>query len=241
MGSYSVAQCLRRLVGQPLCCSAVAVGLWGEGLWWWLHPLRVTQHCRLASLAAWPSSTGISHYNLLPHTPSVCLSTVNSSLCLGIAPQSLSSRSQLLRLPGDLPPVWGMYHCGKDCLILIPFRLPQMSCFTLSLKCFSSDSDSCPNVGIRALLQFLPAEGRSSPTNAPVSPPSSFVLLSFAWFYMFFSTGQVLLSALGWCSAWGSVSGGVFLMHPLGEMCSTSTYSSAILFSLIHSQYWWYR
>ena len=50
-----------------------------------------------------------------------------------------------------------------------------MSCFTLSLKCFSSDSDSCPNVGIRALLQFLPAEGRSSPTNTPVSPlvPSS--------------------------------------------------------------------
>ena len=35
-----------------------------------------------------------------------------------------------------------------------------------------------------------PAEGRSSPTNTPVFPPSSFVLLSFVWFYMFFSTGQ---------------------------------------------------
>ena len=30
----------------------------------------------------------------------------------------------------------------------ILFRLPQISCFTLSLKCFSSDSDDCPDVGI---------------------------------------------------------------------------------------------
>ena len=47
-----------------------------------------------------------------------------------------------------------MYGCGKDCLILIPFRLPQISCFTLSLKCFSSDSDNCPYVEIRLPLQF---------------------------------------------------------------------------------------
>ena len=51
-----------------------------------------------------------------------------------------------------------MYGCSKDC---IPFRLPQISCFTLSLKCFSSDSDNCPNVGIGPLLQFpdLPRAG----------------------------------------------------------------------------------
>ena len=61
-------------------------------------------------------------------------------------------QSQQLRLPGD--PVWHMYGCGKDCLILIPFRLPQISCFTLSLKCFSSDSDDCPDVGTAPLLQF---------------------------------------------------------------------------------------
>ena len=47
-----------------------------------------------------------------------------------------------------------MYGCSKDCLILIPFRLPQISCFTPSLKCFSSDSDNYPNVGIGCLLQF---------------------------------------------------------------------------------------
>ena len=50
--------------------------------------------------------------------------------------------------------VQGMYGRGKDCLILIPFRLPQISCFTLSLKCFSSDSFNCPDVGIGPLLQF---------------------------------------------------------------------------------------
>ena len=56
-------------------------------------------------------------------------------------------------------------------------------------------------------------------------------LPSFAWFYMFFCTGQVLLCTLSWCSACTSVSEGVFLMYPWREMYSTSTYSSAILFS----------
>ena len=59
-------------------------------------------------------------------------------------------------------PVRGTYGCGKECLILLPFRLPQLSCFTLSLECFSSsDSDNCPHVGIRPFLQFphLPRAG----------------------------------------------------------------------------------
>ena len=77
-----------------------------------------------------------------------------------------------------------------------------------------------------------PAEGRSSPTNTPVFPPRSFILLSFAWFYIFFSAGQVLLPALSWCSACTSVSEGVFLMYLWREMYSTSNYSSNILFPL---------
>ena len=40
-----------------------------------------------------------------------------------------------LQLPATVPstsiPVQGTYGCSKDCLILIPFRLPQISCFTL--------------------------------------------------------------------------------------------------------------
>ena len=55
---------------------------------------------------------------------------------------------------GTCVPFQGMYSCSNDCLILILLRLLQFSCFTFSLKCFSSDSDNCPNVGIRHLLQF---------------------------------------------------------------------------------------
>ena len=101
-------------------------------------------------MTAWLSSTGISHHDLLPHIPLICLSTDNSS-----PPQSLNSSSQLLRLPGDQHR--GMYVCSKDCLILIPFGLPQVSCFTLRLN----DSNNCPDVGLGPLLQFShpPREG----------------------------------------------------------------------------------
>ena len=78
-----------------------------------------------------------------------------------------------------------------------------------------------------------PAEGRSSPTNTPVFPRSSFVLLSFAWFYMFFSAGQVLLATPSWCSACTSVSKDAFLMGLWREMHSTSTCSSILLLSFL--------
>ena len=141
----------------------------------------MTQQYRLASMAAWLSSTGISHHSLLPHIPWIHLSTVNSSPCPGITPQSLNSSSQLLPLPGDLHScmayvwLWHTYH-----LILIPFRLPQISCFTPSLKCFSSDSDNCSNVRIGPLLQF-PHLLRAGPVLltllfSPLVPPSYQVL-----------------------------------------------------------------
>jgi len=38
-----------------------------EKLWWWLHPLCVTQQYHLASMGAWLSPTGISHHSLLSH------------------------------------------------------------------------------------------------------------------------------------------------------------------------------
>ena len=125
-----------------------------------------------------------------------------------------------------------MYGCSKTCLILIPFRLPQISCFNLSLKCFFFDSDNCPAVGIGPLHQF-PHQPRVGPVLLillffPLVPSSYQVL---AWFYIFFSTGQVLLSASSWCSACTSVSEGVFLMYPWREMYLTSTYCSTILFS----------
>jgi len=113
----------------------------------------MTQQYCLVSMAARLSSTGISHHSLLPHIPLNPLSTVNSSAYPGIAPQFLNSSSQRLYLPGDLCSCPG-YVWLLQRLILIPLRLPQVSCFTLSLKCFSSDSDNCTDVGIRLLLQF---------------------------------------------------------------------------------------
>ena len=86
-----------------------------------------------------------------PSPPSTRLSAVNSSPHLH-TPQTLPPSPCTFQ--GTLVSVPSMYDCGKDCLILIPFRLPQISCFTLSLKCFSSDSDNCPHVGIGPLLQF---------------------------------------------------------------------------------------
>ena len=65
----------------------------------------------------------------------------------------------------------------------------------------------------------------------PLSHPP-FVLPSFAWFYIFISAGQVLLSTLSWCSACMSVSESVFLMYLWRGMYPMSTYSSIILFSL---------
>ena len=112
------------------------------------------------------SSAGICKHNLLPYKPSIHLSAINSSPHSGIAPQSLTSSSQLLLLPGDLHPCQG-YEFLRQGLPDSHFIQASVeanlwiSYFTLSLKCFSSDSDNCPNVGIRPLLQFphLPRAG----------------------------------------------------------------------------------
>ena len=194
----------------------------------------MTQQYHFASMAAWISSTDISHHDLLPHIPLISLSAINSSAHHGIAPQSLNSSSQPLLLPGDpcsCPVCWlWNWLPDSDSIWAATDQL-----FNLSLKCFSSDSDNC---GDRTPASAPPlAKGRSSPTNTPVFPRSSFMLLSFTWFYIVFSTGQVLLSALSWCSACTSVSEGVFLMYLWGEMYSTSTYSSTILFSS-HIDFW---
>ena len=181
------------------------------------------QYCLASMLPSYPTTI-----SSLTSPPSISPQSTEPS------PWNWSTVSEL-QLPAAVPsrgPAFlsGMYGYGKECLILIPFRLPQISCFTLSLKCFSSDSDNCPAVGIRPLLQF-PHLLRVGPVLLILLflPPSFFVLPNFSWFYILFSTGQVILSALSWCSACTSVSEGVFLMYPWREMYSASTYSSAIL------------
>ena len=106
-------------------------------------------------------------------------------------PLDLSLHSQQQPLPCDcstIPrlhvPIRCMYDCGKDCLILIPFRLPQVSCFTLSLKCFSSDSDNRPDVRIRPLLQ------------SPHLPRAGPVLLTLLFFPLVPSSSGVLCGSM---------------------------------------------
>ena len=176
------------LMGQPLSCSAASAGKWGErGYGERLHTLEDSAVSPF-SLAAWLSSTCISMISPLT-SPQFVSPQSTAALSLGLLHSPLSPAPSCCAFQETSIPVQGMCVCGKDCLIFIPFRLPQISCFPLGLKCFSSDSDNCPDVGIRPLLQFPAAEGRSSPTNTPVFPPSSFILPSFAWFYIFFSTG----------------------------------------------------
>ena len=241
------------------------VCVWGGGgaerLWWWLHPyVWLSSIILLLWLPGFPPLAFPTTISSLTPPPSISPQST-AALALGLLHKPYAPAPSCCPFQGTCVPVWDMYCCGRDYLILIPLRLPQISCLIISLKCYPSDSDNCPNVGITPLLQFPaaapsrrptflpgicmaltrtvwfsfhlgchrsavslsalnvspltqiiaplwgsdrasvppPTEGRSTPT--PVFPPSSFILLSFAWFYIFFSTGQVALFALSWCSA----------------------------------------
>ena len=128
----------------------------------------VTQQYHLASMAAWPSSTGISHHDL-PHIPSICLSAVNSSPHPGIVPQSLNSSSKPLHVPGD----------QRSCSGYV--WLQQVGCHRSAVSLSALNvGDSGTNVWIRPLLQVphLPRAGR--------------VLLTLLFFSLIPSSYQVL-------------------------------------------------
>ena len=178
MGSASVAERIRRLAGQPLHVQLpmLAVGERGYGD-------ASTPTLDSAGSPCLHGCLAFLHRLLPPHSlpphflhPSLA---VNSSPRSGIVPQSLNSSSQFLHLPGDRCPCVG-YVSGKDCLILNPFRPPQISCFTLSLKCFSSDSDNFPDVGTEPLLKFA------------YPPRAGPVLLTLRFFPLVSSSYQVL-------------------------------------------------
>ena len=133
-------------------------------------------------MAAWLSSTGNALHSILPRIPSICLSAVNSSPRPGSLHNPWIPAPSQRAFQGTSVPVLGIYGCTKDCLILIPFRLPQISCFTL--KCFSSDLDNCHNVGIGPLLQ-LPIPMRAGP-----------VLLTLLFFPLVPSSYQVLRGSI---------------------------------------------
>ena len=212
-------------MGQPFYCSAADAGVWGErGYGDGSTPTRdsAVSPCFHGCLA-------FLHRHFPPQSPP------SHPLDLSLSSQqqplpwdcSTISSSQPLHFIGDLRPyLWYVW-------------LQQgLSYFSFHLGCHKS-ALSLSALNVSPLTQTIapmcasvppPTSGRTSPTNTPVFPPSSFVLLSFVWVYICSSTGQAFLSTLSWYSAFASVSEGVFLMYPSREMCSMSTYSSAILF-----------
>ena len=107
VGSGSVVQCIRRLMGQPLCCSSADAGLSGERG----DGEGSTPYVWLSSIALLPWLPSFLPQALPTSVSSLTspqsISAVNSSPDPGIAPQSPNSSSQPLCLSGDLCPCLG--------------------------------------------------------------------------------------------------------------------------------------
>ena len=194
-------------MGQPFYCSAADAGMWGERgsgdgstPYAWLSSITL-----LPWLPSFPPQAFPTTIYSFTSPPSVSLqSTAALPLLLLHNPQTPAP--SLCAFQRTHVPVQGMYGCSKDCLILIPFRLPQIGSFTLILKCFSSNSDSCPDVGIGPLLQF-PHPVRAGPVLLlllllrllffPLVPSSSWVCVVLC--ILFLWSGTPVCSQLVFC------------------------------------------
>ena len=146
-------------MGQPLYCSAASAVCGGREARVMAPPLThdtvVSTCCPAFFHRHFPLQFPPSH-------------SLNLSLCSQQQPSPWDcSTIPKLQLPATAPSREPEFHvrvcmAGADYLFLILFRLPQINCFTLSLKCFSSDLDNCPEVGIGPLLQG-PHPPRASP------------------------------------------------------------------------------
>ena len=171
VGSYSVVQCIRHLMGQPLYCSAANVGVWRERGY-----DGSTPYGGLSSIPLLPWLPGFPPQAFPPLSPPS--HPLDPSLHSQQQPSLWDCPTiPKLQLPAAAPsrgpaPLPGVCTAVARTVIFIPFRLPQISCFTLSLKSFSSDSDNCPAVGMGPLLQF---------PHTPRAPP---VLLTFLFFLL---------------------------------------------------------
>ena len=127
-GPTLVVRCIRHLMGQPLYCSFADTGMWEERV----YDDGSTPYARLNSII------------LLPHLPGFLSQEFPTTVSSLTSPWSISLKSiaafalEMLRNPygsapshcafqGTLVPVQDLYGCGKDYLILIPFKLPQIS------------------------------------------------------------------------------------------------------------------
>ena len=133
-------------------------------------------------------------------------------------------------LSGGLASLYRVYMAvGRIvCMILISFRLSRNNYFTLQqpqmLHLCSKQLPWCGDL-TPASVSPLP-RCRSSPNYSPLFCPPSFVLPSFARFYIFFSCGQVLLPNLSWYYARSSVFESVLLMYPWPPTAPPSWISS---------------
>ena len=164
------------------------------------------------------SLRSVSHTQQQP-TPWDCSTILKFQLPATVPSRGPASLSEVCMAAARI--IWFSFHLGyhRSSVSLSALNVSPLS----QTNALMWRSDHCFN--------SPPTKGKSSPTNTPVFPPSSFILVSFVWFYIFFSTGQVLLSALSWCSACTSVSEGLSLMYPWRKTYSTSICSSALLFS----------
>ena len=138
------------------------------------------QYCLLLWLRGfplWAFPTTISSLTSPRSSPRSISPKATAAHALGLLHNPQTPAPSCCALKGIYVSVQGMSGYGKDCLILISFRLLQISCFTLSLKCFSSDSDNCRDVGIGRLFQFAHLLGADQvlPTlSFPLLDPSSY-------------------------------------------------------------------
>ena len=133
MRSCSVVQCVRCLTGQPLYCSEGSAGVRGERGYGdsSTHYALLSSITLLPRLPRFPPQAFPITISSLTSPPSISLQSTAALILRSIyAPQTPSCCA----FQGILIPVWGMHGCGKDCLILIPFRLPQSA---VSLSAFS--------------------------------------------------------------------------------------------------------
>ena len=121
-----------------------------------------------------------------------------ADLSLGLLLNPCTPAPSLCVFEGTCIPVWGMYGCSKDCLcdscsvwtvtgqllhsepqifLLCPKQLPWY---------VDQTPASVPQPAPPQPPTHTDTKGRSSPVNPPFFLPTSFVLASFVWFYIFF-------------------------------------------------------
>ena len=202
VGSYSVVQSVRRLMGQPLYCSAAKAGMSGREA----MVMAPTPSCDSAISPCFHGCLAFLHRHFPPQPPPS--HSLDLSLCSQQQPLPWDcSIIPKLQLPATAPSrgsislsgvrmtvartVWFSFHLGC-----------RRSALSLSsLKCFSSDSYNCPDVGMGPLLQF-PHLLRAGPVLLTLLflPPPPVPLSCWVLHASIYSFPQAL-STLGWCSA----------------------------------------